>query len=166
MKLILTIIFSLFLSKSCKDTNKTTKTDTTNTAIENVVADKENMKNNNLKDVKIWYQANTRGFYFQFTVENGKANAVYQRSSEPIEVNLSADDLIKLSTLYSNIDLEKLIKLKGSTQMRFTDGKAYANLHIFKNGKEYYTEGFDHGIPPTEIKEICDLMCQLGKKKE
>jgi hypothetical protein len=62
--------------------------------------------------------------------------------------------------------LEKLPTLKDSTQKRFYDGAAIANLKVRYQDKNYETTDFDHEFPPAEIEKLVNKIVSLAKEKE
>jgi heat shock protein HslJ len=140
MKSLLTIFLSLFLAKGC-------------------------VKEQDFKDVKIVYEANSRGFHKTITIENKTFTVVSKRDAAPVVVTLTDAEWTKLALLYSKIDLNTYNNLKGPTEERFFDGKAGANLLITVKEKQYATQGFDHTIPPAEIKEIVGYILSFSEVK-
>ena len=66
--------------------------------------------------------------------------------------------------LYSDIDLTTFEQLVGATNERRYDKRPFGNLFITNSGKKIETKGFDHKIPPKEIKLFVDLILQYSKK--
>lgn len=121
-------------------------------------------KNINLEKVKIQYVAETKGYYKSLIIENKKFLVVDERNADPSEVNLSKDEWSLLTNLFTDINLETFEKLIGPTSERRFDKRPFGNLFITKNNKTYKTRGFDHKIPPKEIKFLVDLIVEYSKK--
>ncbi|WP_438967236.1 hypothetical protein [Flavobacterium sp.] len=139
MKVLITFFLGLFLMKGCSQYKE-------------------------LEQIKIEYIANTRGFHQTVTIENKQFLVKNERDGKFNEIKLKESQWKSLAELYSKINIESFEQLKGSTKQRDYDGKAFANLHITKENKEYKTLGFDHTIPPTEIKPFVDLILKYANK--
>ncbi len=139
MKTLITILFTIVLTNSCS-------------------------QNNDFDNIKIKYEALSRGYFFNITIENEQLFVQKSRNENIAEIKLSESEWQSLASLYSKIDFENYNKLEGPTQERFSDGKPHANLIIIKDKTEYSTKGFDHTNPPTKIKDFVDLMLKLAEK--
>lgn len=133
------ILISLILTKGCSETK-------------------------NLEQIKIQYVAETRGYYKSVKVENKKFLAIDQRNGKPREIELKNSEWKLLSDLYNDIDLTTFEELIGVTNERDFDKRPFGNLFITKKDKMYQTKGFDHTIPPVEIKPFVDLILEYAKK--
>lgn len=139
MKALFTIFLSVFLVKGCTEYKDLTK-------------------------IKMVYEANTRGYHKTVTIENKTFFVTNIRGEKPHEVKLTENEWKSLADLFKKVDLTTYNKLEGATQKRFTDGKPYANLTIIKENIAYLTKGFDHTIPPIQIKELVDTIVKLSEK--
>ena len=140
MKLLFTIILSVFLAKGCSEYK-------------------------DLENVKMVYEAHTRGFHKTITIENKTFFVVNSLDGQPEEILLTDKEWKSIADLFNKVDLDTYNELEGSTQDRFFDGKPIGNLTITKNKVVYTTKGFDHTVPPTEIKELVDTILKLSEKK-
>jgi hypothetical protein len=141
MKILLTIFISLFLTKGCSEYKE-------------------------LEKVKMVYEANTRGYHKTVTIENKTFFVTNIRNEKAHEIKLTDAEWKSVADMLKKIDLTTYNKLEGPTQERILDGKPYANLTITKDKIEYTTLGFDHTIPPTEIKELVDAIVKISDKKQ
>ncbi|OCB77257.1 hypothetical protein [Flavobacterium crassostreae] len=143
MKLFLTLFLTLFLGKSC-----------------------ENTENQDINTAMIEYVANTRGFYQKITIQKQTVTVSRDRNQkEKIKaVAITDTDWKMLITLFQEVDLEELKDLKSPTEKRFFDGAAIANLKIIYQGKTYESASFDHGFPPLEIKRIVTKINTFAKQ--
>lgn len=137
MKVLLSIFIAVFLSKGCA-------------------------QEQDLKDLKIIYGANTRGFNRLIEIEKNTFTVTGKREEKPVIVNLSDNQWIKIAELYAKIDLKSFSDLEGPTMERAYDGKPHADMTIIVKDKTYTTKGFDHTIPPAKIKEFVDYINQLA----
>lgn len=140
MKLLFTIILSVFLTKGCSEYK-------------------------DLEKVKMVYEANNRGYHKTVIIENKTFFVTNIRDGKATEIKLSDSEWKSLADLFKNVDLSTYNELEGATQQRHYDGKAHANLTITKEDKVYTTKGFDHTIPPTQIKKLVDTILKLSEKK-
>ena len=110
------------------------------------------------------YQENTRGFYREIVVREGKIFVVTARGAKPAFWELKKEDYKKLLDLYQKIDLNGLSSLKDPTQKRFYDGAPIATLS-FTNEKDTYTSSeFDGGFPPKEIEAFVNELIVVAEK--
>jgi hypothetical protein len=140
MKLLLTIFLSVFLAKGCSEYK-------------------------DLEKVKIVYDANSRGYHKTITIENKTFFVTNSRDEKAHEVKLTDAEWKSIADLFNKVDLTTYNKLEGPTQERYYDGKPPANLTITKDDVVYATLGFDHTIPPNQIKDLVDTILKLSEKK-
>ena len=140
MKLLITIFISLFFAKGCSEYK-------------------------DLENVKMVYEANSRGFHKTITIENNTFFVTNSRDEKAHEIKLTDAQWKSIADLYNKVDLSTYNKLEGPTQERQYDGKAHANLTITKDKVDYTTQGFDHTIPPVQIKELVATILKLSEKK-
>jgi hypothetical protein len=140
MKLLFTIILSIFLTKGCSEYK-------------------------DLEKVKMVYEANSRGFHKTITIENNTFFVTNSRNEKPHEVKLTDAEWKLIADLFNKVDLTTYNDLEGATQERTYDGKAHANLTITKEDVVYTTKGFDHTIPPNKIKELVVTILKISDKK-
>lgn len=141
MKIAIALFLSLFMISSCAC-----------------------QKNTDMKTAVIEYEAQTRGMYQKVLVENQTVFVAKNRDEKPVEVKISDEDWIVLTTEFEKLDLEAIPNLKAPTEKRFYDGAAIANLKITYKGKTYETKAFDHGFPPAEIKKIVTKLVSFTQK--
>lgn len=143
MKNLISLLFCIFIASSCASQKKAA----INTAV-------------------IEYTANTRGFYQKITVQKQKVAISKDRSNteKPVEIAISKKDWEALTAYFKSVKLDSLATYKAPTVKRFHDGAAIANLKITYKDKTYETTSFDHGFPPTEIKEFVDKINLFAKK--
>nr|WP_314834783.1 hypothetical protein [uncultured Flavobacterium sp.] len=141
MKIAIALFLSLFMISSCAC-----------------------QKNTDMKTAVIEYEAQTRGMYQKVLVENQTVFVAKNRDEKPVEVKISDEDWIVLTTEFEKLDLEAIPNLKAPTEKRFYDGAAIANLKIIYKGKTYETKAFDHGFPPSGIKKIVTKLVSFTQK--
>ncbi len=139
MKSLLSIFFSVLLSNGCSQNEK-------------------------LEEITLKYEAISRGFFLNISIEKNKFLVQKNSNEKAVELKISDSNWQELAKLYAKIDFEKYNELEGPTQERHFDGKAHANLTIEKEGVTYATKGFDHTIPPLEIKKFVNLILKLSKE--
>ena len=130
------------------------------------------LENSDNKIIKDWIQ----GLYAGALVKNGKVvNGVYEFTKlfdkNSVNFHLSYYNFFHIKTdaqwneigkLYSKIDLNTFNDLEGPTMERAYDGKPHADMSIIVKDKTYTTKGFDHTIPPAQIKEFVDYINKLA----
>ena len=158
MKLFALIFSLMSFFTSCK-CNKTSVQEEAK-----VVNSESNLEQQILNLPVVVYQENTRGFYREIVIREGKIFVVTTRGAKPAFWELKKEDYKKLLGLYQNIDLKGLSSLKDPTQKRFYDGAPIATLS-FSNEKETYTSSeFDGGFPPKEIEAFVNELIVLAEK--
>ena len=141
MKIAIALFLSLFMISSCAC-----------------------QKITDMKTAVIEYEAQTRGMYQKVLVENQTVFVAKNRDEKPVEVKISDEDWIVLTTEFEKLDLEAIPNLEAPTEKRFYDGAAIANLKIIYKGKTYETKAFDHGFPPSGIKKIVTKLVSFTQK--
>ena len=158
MKLFALIFSLMSFFTSCK-CNKTSVQEEAK-----VVNSESNLEQQILNLPVVVYQENTRGFYREIVIREGKIFVVTTRGAKPAFWELKKEDYKKLLGLYQNIDLKGLSSLKDPTQKRFYDGAPIATLS-FSNEKETYTSSeFDGGFPPKAIEAFVNELIVLAEK--
>ena len=109
-------------------------------------------------DVRVEYEANTRGFEEKAMIQNPTIAVLKDRNGrdKPSPIKISDADWNQLMGFYKRVNLKKLASLKAPTEKRFYDGAAIAGLKIINKVNTYETTNFDHGFPPAEIKKLVD----------
>jgi hypothetical protein len=122
---------------------------------------------NDIKEATIEYEANTRGFYQKIMIHDQKYKISKDRNGRdnPQEITISDKDWKELVSFFKDINLDTIPKLKSPTEKRFYDGAAIANLKVVYKGKTYETNGFDHGIPPSEIEKLVNKINSFAKEE-
>ncbi len=141
MKVLFSIFLAVFLSKGCA-------------------------QEQDLKDVKIIYEASTRGAHKLIEIEKNSFQVTRKRGGKPVAVTLTDEQWNKIADLYAKIDLKTYNDLEGATMERASDGKLHGNMTIVIKDKTYTTKGFDHTIPPAKIKEFVDYINELADNSE
>ena len=120
----------------------------------------------NIKNARIEYTANTRGFYQKIFIDNQMIAVSSDRNDTvmPAMTKIAAKDWRFLTSEFKKIKLAGLSKLKAPTSKRQYDGAAIADLKIIQNGKLYQTQSFDNGYPNIKIKKFVDKITALAKK--
>lgn len=141
MKVLFSIFLAVFLSKGCA-------------------------QEQDLKDVKIIYEASTRGAHKLIKIEKNSFEVTRKRDEKPSIVILTEEQWSNIADLYAKIDLSTYNELTGATMERAHDGKMHADMTIVVGDKTYNTKGFDHTIPPAKIKEFVDYINELADNSE
>ncbi len=119
-----------------------------------------------IKDAKVEYTANTRGHFQKLTLQDHKLTVSENRETPDTGKTTTLPDAEwnELVKGFSAIDLGQLSEYKDPTQKRFYDGAAIAHLKITYQGKQYDSKDFDHGTPPTEIAALVNKLTSLAEK--
>ncbi|NDI98479.1 hypothetical protein GWA97_05285 [Flavobacterium sp. LaA7.5] len=100
------------------------------------------------------YEAMTRGAYKKVIVKQDTFITITGRDAMPITKGLKNGDWNKLLSALEKVELDKISELKPPSTRSHTDAALAANLKVIKKDKTYQSNGFDHGNPPAEIKEL------------
>ena len=157
MKFLIVILALLLTPKEC-DQKKSEKDNATKTEIVN----NEQTTKLQQEDVTIEYTAMSRGVYKEVQVKNAMFTVKNGRDAKAISKPCSEEQWNDMMTELKSIDVASLEKLEAPTQKRFYDGAAIANFKVTIKDKTYQTPDFDDGIPPKEIKVICDKILEIS----
>jgi hypothetical protein len=160
MKTVSLLVSILFICMSCNCQKKTV-------AQSNIVEEQNDTKTMAQQDMRIEYEANTRGFYQKTIIQNQTLSVSKDRKGldKPVETKISNADWKQIISFFNEVQLEELPNLKAPTEKRFYDGAAIAGLKITHNDKTYETSSFDHGFPPAEIKKLVDKIVSFTEKE-
>lgn len=119
-------------------------------------------------DMRIEYEANTRGFYQKIIIQNQSIAVSKDRDGkdQPVPTKISDADWNEIISLSKQLDLEGLSNLKAPTEKRFYDGAPIANFRVSTKDKTYESAAFDGGFPPAEIEKIVNKIVALAEKQE
>jgi len=140
------VAFFFFFSCNCK---------------KEVVAEKEVSTN---KLPILIFEAHTRGYFKNITVEEGKIYVQTAREAKPVYWQIAKDDYNQLSLLFQKITIEKLPDLVAPTEKRFYDAEPFANFSVIASDSTYRTPDFDAGFPPKDIEKLVKKMVEIADK--
>lgn len=82
------------------------------------------------------------------------------RGGEKIEnkSKLASKNWERLVKLVESLDLNEIQNWEGPTQGRFVDAAKATTIILEVNGQEYYSQGFDEGQPPAQLKELYNFL--------
>lgn len=160
MKKVSLLVSILFICMSCNCQKKTVEQ-------ANITEEQNGTVAIPQQDMRIEYEANTRGFFQKIIVQNQTISVSKDRNGldKPVEKKISNTDWKQLMGYFNAIQLEELPKLKAPTEKRFYDGAAIAGLKITSKDKTYESSSFDHGFPPAEIKKLVDKIVSFTEKE-
>ena len=109
------------------------------------------------------YEAMTRGSFKKIIVTQDTVVTIKDRAMKDVVTKkLSSADWSRLLADVQKVNLETIQDLKAPTDKRQYDGAQIGMLKIIKDGKTYQSNGFDHGMPPAEIKSIVDKLIAVS----
>lgn len=143
MKAILILTLSFLLTNSCND-----------------------LKSKSKEDTSLKYEFYSRGIYKKILINNQLISVYNKRDllKPSSEKQISSANWEQLSKLVSNLNLQAIATYKDPTQKRFYDGAPIAVFVVQFQNKEYETTTFDHGDPPSELKEIIDKINEIAEQ--
>ena len=140
MKVFTMIFLSFFLSRSCNS-----------------------QLNKEMKNTTIEYQAMSRGYFLNISIQDEKLSIIDKRDGKPRDYKLTKKDWNELADLYKVMKVEMIPTYKAPTEKRFYDGAAIATLRITYEGKLYESQAFDHGNPPVELEKFINKIVSFAK---
>lgn len=145
MKTLLIAFFSLLMAKGCHGDMQ-----------------------QDLKEAKLEYVANTRGYFRKVTIQDRTAIVSKDRNNpdQGETVTIPESDWNALVTAFGKVDLKEIPEMKDPTQKRFYDGAAMANLKVTYQGETYESKTFDHKFPPAGIEDVVNRIVSLTLKTE
>lgn len=134
MKKIALLLFAVMVAVGCSTTKKAASE--TKTA----------------ETISFEYEALTRGTYKKVVVTKDSIVTIKDHSMKDVVTKTTAKkDWDQLVGNAGKLNLEGLKDIKAPSVKHQFDGALAANLKIIKDGKEYRSVTFDHGMPPAEI---------------
>ena len=141
MKVLALFLLTIFIGKSC-----------------------EGEAQKKMQTAQLIYTATSRGFSQEIVIKNQEASIKKNRKDKAITTKISNADWKELVQLFQQVDLETIKDLKSPTEKRFYDGAAIAQLKINYEGKNYESQSFDHGFPPSAIKKLVNKINSFAKQ--
>lgn len=133
-------------------------------ATENNIAETNNTKTAQEMPI-LKYEALSRGYYRLIEIQNKEVSFTKSRDVKPEVSKISDENWNQLINLFAKLDEEGMKDLKDPSQARFYDGAPIANLSVVDGDTTYKSVDFDGGNPPSEIKELVELMISIADKK-
>ena len=143
MKTISIILLSLLFAKSC-----------------------DSKAQQDLKNTIVDYTASTRGFYQHIVITNQTVAVSSQRDLKtmPTATKISAADWKILVNEFQKLKLDNIKDLAAPSDKRASDAAAFGQLKITHHEKEYLSNEFDNGNPPTDIAKFTNKVTEIAKK--
>lgn len=107
------------------------------------------------------YEAHTRGNSVIIRVDFKKLTFT-NFEGEKVYV-LSDKNWKEIQNIVEKIDLNSIKDLKAPSTKSHTDAALIASLKITKSDKVFESSTFDHGNPPTKLKELVDKLFELAQ---
>lgn len=116
----------------------------------------------NINHLRIEYSKISRGFYEKIEVSKDLLVIKVERKDSRIDsFEITTKKWNKILVLVNKMDLKILSNLKAPSNKRFYDGAAIAQLKIKFKDTIYQSSNFDHGNPPSYIKELIDSVLEM-----
>lgn len=107
----------------------------------------------------IEYMASTRGSSISLLANS--TEIVYSDNSEIKKIKLPESQWKEIQLLVSKIELNSINNLISPSKESHTDRALAAILSINKNGTIYESPTFDHGNPPSELKDLINKLFEI-----
>lgn len=141
MKVLALFILTVFLGKCC-----------------------ESEAQKKMQTAQLLYTAHSRGLFKKIIIKNQEASIQTDRKEKAAVTKISNADWNELIKLFQEVNLDTIKNLKSPTQKRFYDGAAIAQLKIDYEGKNYESQSFDHGYPPSTIEKLVNKINSFAKQ--
>lgn len=117
---------------------------------------------NTQENMKLTYQAVSRGFFLKIWVEGDSLSFTSDYNLKEVNTyQISQEEKEALLTLLNNIDATALPGLESPSKAHQYDGAAIATFEISKDEEIYKTSAFDHGNPSVVIKDLVEKMLSI-----
>ncbi|WP_047548755.1 hypothetical protein [Psychroserpens sp. Hel_I_66] len=159
MKLMICVLIMLISAKECDKENAQLATqDTTTEGNNTTVMSQKSMQ----IDRKITYQAVSRGFFLNVTVQGDSISFSNERDMKSVTTyKIPKEEKEELVSLISSMEETTLPDLKAPSKKHQFDGAAIATVEVENGENSYKTVAFDHGTPPESIKPIVEKMLSI-----
>jgi len=128
--------------------------------------DTETVKNKEgANNLVVEYEAASRGFFQKVKVTKDSIFVANDRNSIH-SVPSTTSQWDKITSMLSNVEIEKIGTLTPPTERRAVDAAAHAVLRIKTGDTVYTSPTFDHGNPPVEIESLVKAILTLSKTVE
>lgn len=114
------------------------------------------------ENLKITYEAFSRGYFKSITFENSKmmySNDLNRKKIDTLSINTK--EWNELIAIVNSTNLKSLENLQAPTDKRLYDAAPHCTLSIATKNEAYTTPSFDEGFPPVEIKSLVDKMLSI-----
>lgn len=159
MKILFSLLALVMINKECAQHKNTEATQT-------VVDSKDSIKINQ-DDMRISYEALSRGFYEKIWISKDSITVTNDRNHmKSMSHPTSQKDWNELIAIVNQVDIKSLPNLEAPTAMRQYDGAAFATLAITQGKEEIKTNSFDHGHPPKAIETLVNKVLSMNDISE
>ena len=144
---------------SIEDTNLSLQADKETLITANQVDSSKMMQ---ASDVKVTYQAVSRGFSLTIMLEGDSISFSNDRDLKSLKTHaIPKEEKDTLLELINAMDESTLPGLEAPSKAHQYDGAAIATLEVANGEDSYRTVSFDHGNPPESIKAIVEKMLSI-----
>lgn len=112
------------------------------------------------------YTKKSRGNYTTTTVSTEGATVINALTQEKKNITVPPNAWENLIAAVKQIDLSEINTFEAPTQNRYTDRAAMATLTITHQDNTYTSVEFDHGNPPTQLRDIVSKIVALTETEK
>tara|TARA_R110002012_G_scaffold263456_2_gene446430 strand:+ start:82615 stop:83049 length:435 start_codon:yes stop_codon:yes gene_type:complete len=132
-----------------------------------IVACGANKNENNSCPSGILYKAESRGIYVNIVLNKSTLTIEKDRNKKNSKtIDLNKNDWAQICSIVEKINLKNIKNIKSTSEDRFIDKAAIAELKIEFQDKQYKSNNFDHGNPPAKLKELIEKILALSEKAQ
>ncbi len=142
-KILPLILLTLVVAAGCSTASKAVKKDS--------------------EEISFEYVALTRGAYKKIIVKQDTVITIHDREMKNVMTKgLKNGDWNKLLAELDKVNAENISELKAPSNRSHADAALAASLKIIRKDKTYESSTFDHGNPPTELREIVSTIIAVS----
>ncbi|MDT0558594.1 hypothetical protein RM697_08050 [Ichthyenterobacterium sp. W332] len=166
MKLILSLLSILLLTKECDQ--KKNETPSNSSTTEQVVVTEDMITNARMQtSTTVYYEASTRGFYEKVWVTKDSLYTTKDRANKDVNrYACSQQDWDELMLAMKEVTLGTLNDIDIPSKAFQYDGAAMATLKIQEDDAIYSSPIFDHGNPPKQLSNLVKKVLYLKEMAE
>ncbi len=116
---------------------------------------------------KVVYEAASRGFLYKVVVQSAELKLItsFDESDYKTE-KCDPNDWKEIQGIVNTINISEIDRMEAPSSNSHRDAAASATITVFKDGKEYTSNNFDHENPPAGLKPLVDKILSMAETVE
>ncbi len=117
--------------------------------------------------ITVEYQAASRGSFLNIKIDKKLIQKTKDRNLQNISSKqCSKEDWNTIVGLLKDVSIKTISELEAPTEKRLFDGAPHSILKITSDKNTFTSNSFDHGHPPSEIKQLVKTILSLSESIE